>query len=223
MKLSNPTLLKWLPQLMLQQVLCSAIEKVVNKALSLNINDNSQLIALEQKTLAVKLGELGFPLCFSVNNGKILVTKLIERANCTIITSINTLKTLQKEQQLTQLIKNNQLDIEGDLKVAQQFASIAENLDIDWQSEIAKHIGDVPTYKLGQAAKTIRKKVTFAAEQIQADASEWLVHEQHLAVTKSQLSDFNRQVSETSDHVNNLEKRIEQLTQHFSLSHNTQG
>jgi ubiquinone biosynthesis protein UbiJ len=223
MKLSNRTLLKWLPQLMLQQVLCSAIEKVVNKALSLNINDNCQLNALEQKTLAVKLTELGFPLCFSVNNGKVLVTKLIERADCTITSSINTLKTLQKEQQLTQLIKQDQLDIDGDLKVAQQFASIAENLDIDWQSEVAKHIGDVPTYKLGQVIKVVNKKVSFAAEQVQADASEWLVHEQHLAVTKSQLNDFNQQVNNVCGNVNSLEQRIEQLKQHFSFSHNTQG
>lgn len=221
--LNSSTLQKWLPQLMLQQVLCAAIEKVVNKTLSMNINDNNQLALLEQKTLAVKLSELGFPLCFSVHHEKILVTKLLDRADCTITSSINTLKTLQKEQQLTELIKQNRLDIEGDLKIAQQFASLAEQLDIDWQSELAKHIGDVPTYKLGQAAKSIGKKIAFAAEQIQADASEWLIHEQRLAVTKSQLDDFNQQVHTTSKTLNSLEQRIELLKQQLSLSDNPQG
>ena len=221
MKLSNPTLLKWLPQLMLQQVLSAAIEKIINKALSLNTNNNTQLISLDQKTLAIKLTELGFPLCFSVNNNDILVTKLIERSDCTITSSIKTLKTLQKEQQLTELIKQNKLEIEGDLKVAQQFANIAEHLDIDWQSEIAKHIGDIPTYKLGQAVKVVNKKVAFATEQIQADVSEWLVHEQRLAVTKNQLEHFNKQVDEVNQQVTHIETRIKQLTEHLLIS-NTQ-
>lgn len=180
---------------MYQQFLSSVLEAIINKALNLSLNGTQGLFPLEQKNLVVHLSELGFPLSFIVNSNKVLVTSLSENPDCAIHTSIKTLVALQKEQQLTELIKQDKLDIVGDIKVAQHFANVAETLNIDWQSELAKHIGDIPTYKLTQLSKKIASKLSFASQQIQADSSEWLVHEKRLVVTNSQVSEFNLQVS----------------------------
>lgn len=82
---------------MLQQVLTSSLELLINKTLSLNTHSVG-LNKLEQKTLTIILSELNFPLSFSVDNSKILVSGLTERADCTINTSINTLQKLKAEQ-----------------------------------------------------------------------------------------------------------------------------
>ena len=197
--------------LMLQQAVYASLELLINKALSLNTN-NINLDKLAQKTLTILLAELKFPISISVDNNKILVSGLIERADCTIETSIKTLQALKAEQQLTELIKQGKLDLTGDIKVAQQFASLAENLNIDWQSELANHIGDVPTHKLMQLSKKISNKIQFAAKQIQADASEYLVHEKRLVVTRSQIEEFNQQVNQVSQQVNDISSRINALT-----------
>ncbi len=195
---------------MLQQALTSSLELLINKTLSLNIN-NVELKKLEQKTLVVVLSELGFPISVSVDNGSILVSGLTERADCTIKTSLKTLQELKAEQQLTELIKQDKLDLSGDIKVAQQFASIATNLNIDWQSELASYIGDVPTHKLMQLGKKIANKFQFAAKQIKADASEYIVHEKRLVVTRSQVEQFNQQVSQISNQVDDIATRIAKL------------
>lgn len=196
---------------MYQQALCSVVEKILNKALSLNIDGSDKLIPLEQKTLTIYLAELAFPLSFSINQQAILVTTLTDRSDCQLKTSISTLVELQKEQQLTELIKQDKLDISGDIKVVQQFASVFEKLSIDWQSELAEHIGDIPTYKLSQFSIWLSDKIKFATAQIQADASEWLVHEKRLVVTKSQIAAFNQQVSQIADSVVNIEQRMVSL------------
>ena len=198
--------------LMHEQALCLVIEKIINKALLLNVYGLEGLIPLEQKTLSIQLAEFSFPISFSIDNQKVLVTSLIERSDCQLTSSISSLIELQKDQQITQLIKQQKLDIIGDIKVAQQFAAIFEELTIDWQSELALHIGDVPTYKLTQLALWFSHKAKFAAHQIQADASEWLVHEKRLLVTKSQLLSFNQQVSKTVDDLLSVERRVERLT-----------
>jgi len=208
-------------QFMPQQTLCSALEFLVNKALALNIDGASVLHALEQKTLTVILAELGFPLSFSINESTVLVTSLTERSDCTINTSIKTLIELKKEQQITELIKQEKLDVQGDIKVAQQFANIAESLDIDWQSEIAKHIGDIPTYKLSKLGKNLAEKFNFASQQIQADASEWLVHEKRLVVTSSQITTFSQQVTNISQQTDAVSFRIQQLAQKIKPSSST--
>ena len=197
--------------LMLPQVLTSALETIINQALALNIHSNSQLETLAQQTLTITLSELDFPLSFSVNDNRVLVTTLAERADCEINTSIKTLLQLKKEQELTRLIKQELLDIQGDIKVAQQFSAVAANLEIDWQSQLAKYIGDIATYQVVQTGKNIWQKLTFAAEQIQADASEWLVHEKRMLVTTSELGVFNRQVSELAEETEFLTARIEAL------------
>jgi len=200
---------------MLQQVLTSSLELLINKTLSLNTHSVG-LNKLEQKTLTIILSELNFPLSFSVDNSKILVSGLTERADCTINTSINTLQKLKAEQQITALIKQDQLDLIGDIKVSQQFASLAENLNIDWQSELANHIGDVPTYKLVQLGKKISCKLQFATQQIKADASEYLVHEKRLVVTRSQIAHFNQQVNDVSRQVDDMTTRIATLGKHLN-------
>ncbi|MCW8831915.1 MAG: SCP2 sterol-binding domain-containing protein [Colwellia sp.] len=204
-------------QLMLPQGLAASLEAIINKVLSLD-TATSSLEKLAQKTLTLVLTELGFPLSFTVtsgigdNNKILLVTSLTEGADCTINTSIKTLRELQENQQLTELIKQDKLDVTGDIKVAQQFANLAQNLDIDWQSELAKHIGDVATHKLMQLGKKVSAKLDFAAKQIQADASEYLVHEQRLVVTKTQIEQFNQKVNDVAQQVTALETRIAKLS-----------
>lgn len=200
---------------MLQQVLTSSIELLINKVLSLN-TDPIDLTKLEQKTLTIVLSELNFPLSLTVSNNKIIVSGLTDRADCTVNTSIKTLQILKAEQQLTELIKQNKLDVAGDIKVAQQFSHLAESLNIDWQSELATHIGDVPTHKLVQLRKQVAGKLQFAAKQIKADASEYIVHEKRLVVTRSQIEDFNQHVSQISNRVDQLSIRIEALTKGLS-------
>lgn len=201
--------------LMISQALTSALEVLINKALALS-TVNPSLKKLTQKTLTLELAELAFPLSFTVcnttENSQIMVTTLTESTDCTIKTSLNTLRELKAEQQITELIKQDKLDLTGDVKIAQQFASLAENLDIDWHSELASHIGDIPTHKLMQLGKRVSAKVQFATKQIKADASEYIVHEKRLVVTRSQIEQFNQQVEEASKQVDELNQRISLLT-----------
>jgi len=196
---------------MLQQAFNTSVELIINKVLSLHTG-HVDLKKLEQKSLAIILSELNFPITLTVSSNKILVSSLTERADCTVKTSISTLQALKAEQQLTELIKQDKLALTGDIKIAQQFMHLAENLNIDWQSELAAHIGDMPTHKLVQLGKKVSDKLQFASKQIQADASEYIVHEQRLVVTRSQVDLFNQQVNKANQDVNEMAIRIDALT-----------
>ena len=205
-------------QLMFAQALSAMLEKLIEQFLRYNLHGTRALKPLSEKTLTVKLGELPFPLSFTVNNEKVHVSTSEAHYDCCLVTSVSTLIELQKEQQLTDLIRNDKLDIQGDLKVAQRFADIAQSLDIDWQSELAKRIGDIPAYKLGQLGRKIVDKLNFASQQIQADASEWLVHEKRLIVTSTELSSFSHDVDVIEQQLPKLSQRIENLINRFNAS-----
>jgi ubiquinone biosynthesis protein UbiJ len=196
-----------------QQAICALLEAFINKALTLNINSNNNesLNQLEQKTLTLKLAELAFPLSFSVGKQKIQVSSLTDHNDCRVDTSIYSLIELKKEQQITTLIKQDKLELQGDVKIAQQFLALAESTDIDWPDELAKHIGDIPTYKLMQLGQFLQQRLQFAGKQIQADASEWLLHEIKAVIHTDEMSRFSQRVSETSLATDRLSNRVDLL------------
>jgi len=201
--------------LLLPQVATATIELIINKALALNNNKLVSFNAINQKTLTLKLAELTFPLSLTVNSTSsataIIVRTHVESSDCTINTSINTLKKIKANQSLTLLIKQDELDVHGDIKLAQQFANIAQSLAIDWQSELARHLGDVPTHKLLQFGNKITKSISAAGKQIEADIGEYLVHEKRLVVTTSQIENFNQQTRDLASKVDSLSVRIDRL------------
>lgn len=204
-----------------QQALCAALEKLINQALALNSQAdqlNSIWQQLTNKSLQIYLSELSYPLCFTVNEQKILVTSVTltndtQISDCTINTSLKTLWQLKQEQQITELIKQDKLDLQGDIKVAQLFASLAEKIDIDWQSELAKHIGDIATHKVTRLGTQIGAKAKFAKQQISEDASEWLIHEKKLLVTKYELENFYRNVDQVNQQTQDISQRLTLLEQ----------
>ena len=197
--------------LMPEQALAAVIETIINQALAKNIQANASLSALNTKRLIINLKELLSPICLQISGDKVLVISGEQEADCQITTSFKSLWQLKETQQLTELIKSEQLDIQGDIKVAQQFAGVFENIKIDWQSELANHIGDIPTYRLGQLGKWLKEKARFAKTQIESDASEYLVYEKKLLVTEHELSYFYQQVAEIDKATKQLADRIKKL------------
>ena len=202
-------------RLLLPQVATATLELIMNKALALNNNKSVSFSAVAQKTLTLALAELPFTLCFTVNTtanqAVVIVRSSAEFSDCTINTSINTLNKLKAQQSLTQLIKQDELDVTGDIKIAQQFANIAQSLEIDWQTELAKHLGDVPTHKLLQFGNKITKSLVGKGKQLDADIGEYLVHEKRLVVTTSQINAFNQKTKDVASKVDSLSARIDKL------------
>lgn len=202
--------------LMFAQALAAGLEALINKVLSLP-SATLALAQLREKTLTLKLAELGFSLSFTVTSNPkdkiILVTGLTQSTDCTINTSIKTLLDIKAAQSITALIKQDKLDVIGDIKVAQAFATLIQGLAIDWPSELANYIGDVPTQKLTQLGHKLKSTLTHNKQQITADVCEYILHEQPLVVNKNQLEKFNQAVITVQQQTQNLEARIARLTQ----------
>jgi len=203
---------------MINELLCVGIEQAINRAINLNVNDAMNLAVLDGKRLAIQLTEFSMPLCLLVHDTEVFVSTDITDNDCQINASIASLVALKQQGSLTELIRTGQLDVLGELKVAQGFAQLAEALVIDWQSELANYIGDVATHKLVQFSQVAKAKAQFVTQQLVADSSEWLIHEQQLMVTQGELTHFMTQVNNTEHQVKQLHQRIAQLVQQVAVN-----
>ncbi len=194
--------------LMPKQVLTALLEVIINKALSLDGHIEPHLNALDNKSLTLLLSELDFPITLLVNQNVVTVLASKLSSDCLIQTNLTTLPKLKQPELLTSLIKSGELDIIGDPKLAQQFSNISEQLNIDWEQQIATRIGDLPAYKLGKLSKDILEKVKFAKNQISQDAREYLLHEQRIIVSDTEINHFNQQVAATARQTDDLLQKL---------------
>ncbi|NMP16155.1 SCP2 sterol-binding domain-containing protein [Thalassotalea sp. Y01] len=200
-----------LDQLMPKQALTALLETLANHLLALDNNTAAALEKLDNRSLTLLINEVGFPLTFHVSNQHINVIANKLNDDCLIATNLDTLIKLKDLELLTSLIKSGELDIIGDVKVAQQFAAIQENLDIDWQTLLAERIGDVPTHQLTKLLDWLQRKINFAKQQISEDASEYFLHEARLVVTEPEILDFNQQVAELAKQTDTLQQQLNSI------------
>ena len=192
---------------MFQQFITSVLESTINQALSLDIDLHAKTHNLVGKSLTLHLTELGFPLSFVMQNSKINVLACAFD-QCEIFTDVKTLRDISQSAQLTELIKSGKLDVKGDLQIAQAYSSFANQLELDWQTKLASHIGDYSVYTLTKLGTFVKTKAIFAQQQIKQDSSEWLLHEKNIIATKSHLSQFNKQVLDVVNKTDKLEARL---------------
>ncbi|MEW6999709.1 SCP2 domain-containing protein [Colwelliaceae bacterium BS250] len=198
-------------QLMPKQMLTAALEIIINKAISLDNKTSTALTVLNGKSLTVQLTELGFPLTLLVSGANISVIASELSNDCVIQSNLKTLPKLKQSELLTSLIRSGELDIVGDPKIAQQFASVFEHLNIDWEAQLAKRIGDIPAFKLAVLGKKVQQKFAFAESQISQDAGEYLLHEKKLIVSTTELNNFVHSVSDAVQQLEQLQQRLSHL------------
>ena len=69
----------------------------------------------------------------------------------------------------------------------------------------------MPTHKLLQFGNKVTKSLAATGKQLEADVSEYLVHEKRLVVTSSQLNAFNQMTKDVANQVDALSARIDKL------------
>lgn len=106
---------------------------------------------LTGKTMSIDLKELdkALTLVFSDNHVDVL-SQWSEPADCTLRTSVFTLIKLKDKQQLSRLINQGDVVIEGDMQVVQHWSTLLDLAEWDPAHYLAPYIGDVVAEGISQ-------------------------------------------------------------------------
>lgn len=195
---------------LLPQLLLSIAEPVLNKIVSLDPDAAERLQQLQGRQLAVELTDLQLRLVLTVQPNGIWLNQHREKVDCALITNLQSLRQLTDPSQLTRLIRENALDIEGDLQLLQQFNQFFARLNPAWAEHLSGYIGDAAAHKvsllLQQAQLLLRTKLAEA---------DLVVTE--LAQDELQLSPHPSELQHFSQQVHQLAARTEQLARQLAL------
>ena len=201
----------------LDNLVCGFIETGVNKLHQLDSSATEKRKALDGTIISVALKEIDKPLYFIISQQQVDILSRYEgQADCAIRVNFMALIALQDNHQLTHLIKTGQLEVDGDIKLVQQFAQLLTEMQIDWEELLASKMGDLVAHKLVYHAKRCKQQLCKQANRVEQQLSEIITEELKLAPGPLEVAYFCEQVNDTDKQLAHLEKRMARL---IDLSH----
>jgi ubiquinone biosynthesis protein UbiJ len=198
------------------QLVTSAIEKVANQFLKLDPQSRKELIPLAGKQFKITIDEFPWPLVFAFSESidvMAIQDDVSVAVDCSIELSLTTLKLLQDSSQITALIQQDKLKLQGDINVAQQFSQLMKNINIDWEEQLSKYTGDVFAHTFFSANSVLKEKFKRDIALLRSTLKDAAIEEKPIAAHPCAVEDFCQQVNELRGDVSRLEARLSILEQ----------
>jgi ubiquinone biosynthesis protein UbiJ len=109
------------------------------------------------------------------------------------------------------VIQRGDVQIRGDVELAQRFRELAMLLRPDIEEEVSKVIGDVPAHHLGRAARAAFGWTRNAAATQVRNVAEYFAHERQHLVPRAEADQLLKGVDTLRENLDRLEARIELL------------
>ena len=197
--------------MIIKKPLLSLIEQLINAYLSLDPYAATLRLPLANKTIALIIPELPFPLCFSFYPEKIQVSADIHSATVSIRGSLINLLRLHSMTNKTQLMSEGKIVIEGDIELASAFQSFWSRLYIDWEGLLATVIGDPLALFLGRGSRLIKQTLCQAQDSLTQTLGEYLQEELALLPPKMAVHDLVSDIHTLRLRTDRLSERIHRL------------
>ncbi len=109
------------------------------------------------------------------------------------------------------------VEIDGDMRVAEKFSEILREVDIDWEELLSKLVGDIFAYRTGEAVRSATDWLKDSAEAMKLNTGEYISEESGLSPADAEVKEFMDEVDETRMSIDRLEARINLLLGNSSI------
>ena len=203
------------------QLITSGIEQAMNQLLKLDEDSQQRLKKLSGKSLQVTIRELPWPLLFNfseqIDVGIVMANNEFEiestAADCLIELNLETLPKLKDSSQLTQLIQQKQLNLVGDIYVAQSFSALLKDLDVDWEEQLSRYTGDVVAHQTFTSMRALFDTAKTQIEKGAIELGDFLTQGDAVAVKPSEMKAFSEDVTQLRSATERLSAKLDLLEQ----------
>lgn len=190
----------------------AALEQALNGYLALDPEGAQRLAGLQGRVICIELAGFGTRLYLIPGPRDIqLCGDYAGAPDCVLRGSPLALArmgmTPRKEDQLF----SGTVQIEGDTHLAQEFGDLIAGLEVDWEEQLARLIGDPVAYRVGSGVRAAGRWVGHTRQTLTLDLKEYLQEEGRLAPTRYEVQEFMHAVDTLRDDVERLAARIERI------------
>lgn len=192
--------------------LLGTLEKAINYYLHLDEEIASLLFPLQQKVLVIEIQGVGFQIQVKGHEDKLEFLETEDGiADCYMSGTPIALFLLSKSDNPAQFLASNDIEIRGNLEVAQHFANLFKQIDIDWEEYLSRWVGDSIAHTAGSFMNNIVSWGRQSIDTIKKNVTEYLQEEIRAFPTRDEAMDFLDEVDKLRLDVDRLQARLERL------------
>lgn len=187
-----------------------ALEFALNRALRLDPDAPARLAPLADRIIAVHVEGTGLDFALVVQAGAVEILEGLHEA-ADVHVSGPPLALLRAAAARPGQGLPREVSVSGDAQLAQYLAKALGRLDIDWEEQAARVVGDIAAHALGNTARSLGNWSRRSRDTLLLDLGEYLSEEAGVLPGRAELERFYSEVDQVRDDVERLEKRIARL------------
>lgn len=192
----------------LDTLITAMVETSLNALIRQDAQSLQNLARLKGKILRIRLTDINKQLVFVFSQQIDVLAEFEGDLDCELALPISSAHKLKDKANLTSLIKQDLLHLEGDIDVIQQFSTLLSQLDVDIEQWLSHYTGDVFAHTLVRGVEKIAKSVKQTHKKQQAYISELLIEEWRIAPGALEMACFVDKVDDIQKQVVDLELRL---------------
>ncbi|PTP66373.1 ubiquinone biosynthesis accessory factor UbiJ [Vibrio splendidus] len=191
------------------------VTAVIETSLNTFVNDDPALVRrlsrLKGQIIQVNLKELNKTLTFVFSQQIDVLSEYEGQPDCYLSLNLSVLPELREQSNLTKLIKQDKLILEGDIQLAQKFAQLMTDCKPDLEEWLSRVTGDVVAHTVVQGVKNVGGFVAKQATKHQNHVAQVLTEEWKIAPAPLEVVHFCDQVDDVKSSVARLEAKLNAL------------
>ena len=187
-------------------------ELASNNALEHAPQSLTKIKALEGKTMALHLKPIDQSIAISCYpEGLEFSRTLPENVDVNLTATVGAMIKISRHGMDKADLQPGELEISGDPIVGQKFAQVISDLDIDWESFLADHIGDSSAQWVSFFASKAKDIADDASSDFKSRLRHFVTEESGIIASKKELEDFLDGVDNVKSETDKLQSRISLL------------
>jgi ubiquinone biosynthesis accessory factor UbiJ len=187
----------------------SQIEKLINKALSLDEETLYALGQLNDKAIAFEFINTNLTVfLFPSESGLTIHTSYEAKPDVLIKGSpTNFMMMMASSKQATAGLPTD-MQVIGDIGLAQGFQKIMQNIEIDFEEPLSKWVGDTMAYQIGKFARSTSRFAANTARTLAVDLSEYLRFEIEMLPDDLLVEEYCNEIDLLREDVDRFAQRV---------------
>ncbi len=194
-----------------EPLVTAVIETTLNTLIKDDPERGRRLARLKGQVIQVHLKEVNKTLTFVFSQQIDVLANYEGEPDCYLSLNLSVLPELREQANITKLIKQDKLTLEGDIQLAQKFAQLMTDCKPDIEEWLSRATGDVVAHSLVKGASQVGQFMKSQAIKRQNQLGQVITEEWKLTPAPLEVAYFCDQVDDVKSHASRLEARLNQL------------
>ena len=195
----------------LPPLLLAGLEIAINRYLAMDSDSLTRLGELRGKVIAVELRGLNVTLHRAPHGGGIQLLNDFAATPDTVISGTPVALARAGVGGDRSTLFAGDVEIRGDVPLGQRFEAVLRGIDIDWEEQLSRVVGDVVAHQVGNLVRDTLDWGAKCADTLGRDLGEYLQEERRQLPHGEEVEAFVLAVDKLRDDTARLEARLKRL------------